>query len=49
MREIKELLELTIKEGASDLHLSAGHPPIMRIARKLIPLVRREVLDSEKI
>lgn len=49
MKEIQELLELTVKEGASDLHLSAGHPPVMRIARKLIPLVRREQLQSEQI
>ena len=49
MKEMQELLELTVKEGASDLHLSAGHPPVMRIARKLIPLVRREVLNSDQI
>lgn len=49
MKEIKELLELTVKEGASDLHLSAEHPPVLRIARKLIPLIRREVLSSKDI
>ena len=46
MKDINKLLELTVKEGASDLHLSDGHPPVMRIARKLIPLVWQEILDS---
>jgi len=45
--QMKELLELTIKEDASDLHLSVGHPPVLRIARRLIPLIRRKVLTPE--
>ncbi|MCH7605078.1 PilT/PilU family type 4a pilus ATPase [Patescibacteria group bacterium] len=47
--QMKELLELTIKEDASDLHLSVGHPPVLRIARSLIPLIRRKVLTPETI
>lgn len=46
--QIQELLAVTIKENASDLHLSAGHPPILRIAGRLIPLVRRSVLGPEE-
>ncbi len=44
---LKQLLLLTIEKGASDLHLSAGHPPIFRINRKLIPLARENPLTPE--
>ncbi|MDD5696676.1 MAG: type IV pilus twitching motility protein PilT [Candidatus Pacebacteria bacterium] len=44
---LKQLLLLTIEKRASDLHLSAGHPPVFRINRKLIPLARENALTSE--
>jgi twitching motility protein PilT len=44
--KIKELLELTIKEKASDLHISVGHPPILRLSDRLVPLVKMKELDS---
>ena len=36
--EMKELLQLTVDEGASDLHLSVGIPPLLRIDGGLHPL-----------
>ena len=45
--QLQELLELTHKEQASDLHLSAGHPPIMRIAGTLVPLVKKKILSPK--
>ena len=33
--QIEELLELTIKEGASDLHISANLPPVLRVGGTL--------------
>jgi len=42
--QIKELLELTIREQASDLHISVGHPPTLRVAGKLIPLIKMKKL-----
>ena len=42
-----KLLDLTIKSQASDLHLSVGHPPIMRIAGSLIPIVKEKILTAE--
>ena len=33
---LSELLSLSIKEGASDLHLSAGLSPILRIDGDLV-------------
>ncbi len=28
-KQLEELLSLTVKEQASDLHLSVGHPPAL--------------------
>jgi len=35
-KEIRRLLGIAIQNGASDLHLSAGYPPILRITKRLI-------------
>lgn len=48
MLEIQELLQLVFDRAASDLHLKAGQPPIIRVAGKLIkstlsPLTKDEV------
>ncbi len=48
MLEIQELLQLVFDRAASDLHLKAGQPPIIRVAGKLIkstlnPLSKDEV------
>ena len=45
--KLQKLLELTIKEQASDLHFSVGHPPILRISSQLIPLVKEKKLTEE--
>ena len=45
--QLKELLELTIKQKASDLHISVGHPPTLRIEGSLIPLLKRKNLTLE--
>lgn len=44
--QLKELLEITIRSQASDLHFSVGHFPILRIAGKLIPLVKMKLLNG---
>jgi twitching motility protein PilT len=43
-KELDELLEMTAKEGASDLHISIARYPILRIDGKLIPLTNKEIL-----
>jgi twitching motility protein PilT len=45
--QIKELLELTFKEQASDLHLSVGHPPILRVSGGLVPLIKKKTLTDK--
>lgn len=46
---LKELLDLTVQEQASDLHLSSGHPPVIRVSGSLIPLVKHEVFTDESV
>ncbi len=45
--KLKELLKFIVKEQASDLHISVGHPPILRISGKLVPLVKIEKFSAE--
>src|SRR5690348_15825645 len=45
-KEIDELVNLIIKEGASDLHLSVGRNPIIRSSGNLIPLMKKPVLTE---
>ncbi len=45
--ELDELLSTAIKEGASDLHISVGRYPTLRVDGQLVPLTKREVLDPE--
>ena len=45
--KLNDLLETTLSEKASDLHLSAGHPPILRIAGGLVPLAKMKKLGRE--
>ncbi|MDO8729306.1 MAG: PilT/PilU family type 4a pilus ATPase [bacterium] len=42
---INELVGIVVKEGASDLHLSEGRPPFIRVSNLLIPLVKLPVLS----
>jgi twitching motility protein PilT len=44
---ITDLLTLGVKKNASDLHLSAGLPPIMRIDGELEHVPDMEVMDAE--
>lgn len=48
--DVMQLLEFAVKQGASDLHLSAGEPPLVRIhgvMKKLnVPPVNREQAHS---
>ena len=47
--QLKDFLEITIKEQASDLHLSVDHPPVLRIAGRLVPLLKKKVLVSKDL
>jgi twitching motility protein PilT len=41
---LTKLLDIVVSEGGSDLHLSPGSPPIIRVSGSLLPLVQEPVL-----
>jgi twitching motility protein PilT len=45
-KEFEGLVDLIIKEGASDLHLSVGRTPIIRVSGNLIPLMKRPIISD---
>ncbi len=44
---LNRILEIAIKEQASDVHFSPGHPPILRIFGSLFPLVKEKIITPE--
>lgn len=47
--ELNELLSAVVRENASDLHLSEGRHPTVRINGNLLPLVKKNVLSHDDI
>ena len=45
-KEIEDLVDLILKEGASDLHLASGRTPIIRVSGNLIPLMKKPILSD---
>ena len=45
--ELDDIIMTLVKEGGSDLHLSVGCFPTLRISRELIPLTRKQELTGE--
>lgn len=46
-KRLTELIMAVVKEGASDLHLSVGRHPTIRVSGSLIPLVKDSPLSPE--
>jgi len=46
---LEELLEATVQEQASDLHISVDHYPVLRITGRLVPLVKKKKLSREDV
>src|SRR3989338_8079029 len=46
---LEELLITTAQQGATDLHLSPGHYPTLRIDSRLIMLSQQKILDQETL
>lgn len=44
---LKKLLDMVIKEEASDLDISVGHPPTIRITGQLVPLTQEKIVLAE--
>jgi len=49
LAKLEKLLEAVVREGASDLHLSEGSYPMLRISHELLPMVRESILTHEDI
>lgn len=47
--ELKDLIKTVFQEGASDLHLSEGKKPTIRVSGMLLPLVKRDIVSKEAI
>lgn len=45
--ELDDLIMTLVKEGGSDLHLTVGNFPVIRVNRELIPLTRKRELNDE--
>lgn len=48
-RELEELINVIISENGSDIHLSVGSHPIVRVMGALVPLVKKPVLTTEDV
>lgn len=47
--ELHDVLNVAVKEKASDLHLKAGLPPILRIYGNLVPVRNQERLTPDEV
>ncbi len=46
---LQRLLDLTVREQASDLHLSFSHPPVIRISGRLVPILKEKKFTEESV
>lgn len=44
---IDDLLEIAVEAGASDLHLAAGHPPLLRVVGEMAPLRMQTLREAD--
>ena len=48
-QQLEGLLLEVFKNSASDIHLSPGNYPILRIDSRLVPLTNKKILDPESL
>ena len=48
-KEFNELIGITVAENASDLHLSPGYHPTIRVSGTLLPLAKKNPLANKDI
>ncbi len=46
-KELEDLIVILTQEGASDLHLTVGRHPTIRVSGDLIPIVKKPILTPE--
>ncbi len=47
--QITDLLDIVISEGGSDLHITAGQHPIIRIAGSLVPITHQPIFSVDDV
>ncbi|MFC1630121.1 type IV pilus twitching motility protein PilT [Patescibacteria group bacterium] len=45
--QLRKFLALTVQADASDLHISVGHNPVLRITGRLVPLFKEKKIEGE--
>lgn len=48
-KELNALIELILHENASDIHLSVGSHPLIRVSGALIPLLKKPILTDSDV
>lgn len=48
-RELDDLVDIIVAEKGSDIHLSIGAHPVVRVTGALVPLIKKPVLTAEDI
>jgi len=48
-RELDDLIEIIVSEKGSDIHLSVGSHPVVRVTGALVPLIKKPILTAEDI
>lgn len=48
-KELDDLVEIIVSEKGSDIHLSVGAHPTVRVMGSLVPLIKKPVLTSEDV
>ena len=48
-RELDDIIDIVVSEKGSDIHLSAGSHPIIRVDGSLIPLVKKPLLTPNDV
>ncbi len=48
-KELTDLIDIVVSESGSDLHLTVGSHPIVRVTGSLIPLVKKPILTAHDV
>ncbi|MCR4334268.1 MAG: PilT/PilU family type 4a pilus ATPase [Patescibacteria group bacterium] len=48
-KELEDLINTVIKEGASDLHISEGRSPSIRVSGFLTPLIKKQAVSKDDV
>ncbi|MEK9175105.1 MAG: type IV pilus twitching motility protein PilT [Patescibacteria group bacterium] len=49
LKLLEEIITDTAKESASDLHITVGRHPVLRVSGQLIPLTKYPILNAESV